>query len=426
MKNRVIFGIILLCMIIPAIKVRTYAGEPAREKTGWSWQETGGSRLKDQFAVIDGENYYFDSDGFLVTDRPVNIGEELYYFDENGRCAKNLWKYMETQENENASWYFFTSSGKAFRDGWISIDEKKYHFTDHKMDHGWYTEENDSGSEAVYYLGGENEGAAVSGWLAWKGADLPGGGEREVGWYYFLPGSCQMVSNRETEIDGFRYAFNGDGRMAAGFVSVNGKEKYYDPATGRQAEGWFYIGETEYDKAYREGWYYFDAGLALRAGKGTVKLAEYCGTAKIDGYHYGFDESGRMLTGVVFAENGKYYCFGKDGRLATGTIDISELETTGCTSSDLPSDTMLFGSRGSSPPALGAAVSGTEGEYVYRNGVRLRALHDTYEQVETETEGGKQTYIVDEDGKIKRTGIVVLKNGEKKKVVRHDGSYSLE
>ena len=115
---------------------------------GWKQDTTGhwyvredGSYPKDQFEKIDGTWYYFDENGYMLSDkwkkRPDNT---WYYFDKSGEMATD-WKKV------GGSWYYFNRDG-AMQTGWVKYYDKWYYLDatngDMKSDcfvkynDGWY------------------------------------------------------------------------------------------------------------------------------------------------------------------------------------------------------------------------------------------------------------------------------------------------
>jgi len=418
MKKRTIRAAVLALLILAALTGPAYAG-PEKENGRWYYRDGDGGRLSDTFVRIDGSLYYFGSDGALVTDCPVEADGGRFFCDESGRCLTGQWRKCRYPGETAEHWYYYLENGKAFVSGWLMTGGSRYHFTDRHMDTGWYAEETGNGKEAVYYLGTDDDGKAAVGWLAWKGDESENGQEHPSGWYYFLENG-RMVCDTELAVGDETYAFNGDGSMAVGFCRVTGssgntKEKYFDRRSGCRAEGWLYLNDEGNRK---EGWYYFAEGEVSVPEKCTKKLSDGFGTSLIDGSWYGFDGSGRMITGL-YAFGDRYYCFGSDGKMKTGVVNISQEET------DTPDGTMLFLSEGSAPPAYGASAEGIINGILYKSGCRVCAQEDLFEQIELETEKIRQSYVVSNTGSVIRSATVTLQNGRKMKIIKQEDGWKM-
>ena len=120
--------------------------------------------------ISSGSSWKFKVGGSYLTNCFQNIDGEIYYFDSNGLCAKG-WKTIGGKK-----YYFNNDCQMLLR--WKRIDGKKYYFdpVSGYMHTGWE-------------------------WVAEKGA-----------WYYLDPGTGVMVTGTRT-IDGKTYTFASDGTM---------------------------------------------------------------------------------------------------------------------------------------------------------------------------------------------------------------------
>ena len=120
--------------------------------------------------ISSGSSWKFKVGGSYLTNCFQNIDGEIYYFDSNGLCAKG-WKTIGGKK-----YYFNNDYQMLLR--WKRIDGKKYYFdpVSGYMHTGWE-------------------------WVAEKGA-----------WYYLDPGTGVMVTGTRT-IDGKTYTFASDGTM---------------------------------------------------------------------------------------------------------------------------------------------------------------------------------------------------------------------
>jgi len=82
MKNS-LYLLIVFFILAEAMSVNVYAGEWKREPRGWRWENDDGSSPVSSWQWLDGngdrvyEYYYFDQDGYMVTDAEVSDGSHL-------------------------------------------------------------------------------------------------------------------------------------------------------------------------------------------------------------------------------------------------------------------------------------------------------------------------------------------------------------
>lgn len=56
----------------------------------WWYRHGDGSYTKNDFEVINGQTYYFDQDGYMVTGW-ISLNGTYYFFDASGAMVKNRW-----------------------------------------------------------------------------------------------------------------------------------------------------------------------------------------------------------------------------------------------------------------------------------------------------------------------------------------------
>ena len=94
-------------------------GSWKKNNKGWWYRRYDGSYPKHQFEGIDGQVYYFDSNGYMVTGWQ-KIDGKWYYFSGSGAMQKDWQKIGST-------WYYFNGSG-VMQTGWQKIGSKWYYF----------------------------------------------------------------------------------------------------------------------------------------------------------------------------------------------------------------------------------------------------------------------------------------------------------
>ena len=94
----------------------------------YEWKETedghkicylNGEQLIDECLKIDGEYYYFDSDGYMVTNTWYHDGDLLRYFREDGTAIRNHSTSTICLEEIGEKWYAFDQNAVALT-GWTT------------------------------------------------------------------------------------------------------------------------------------------------------------------------------------------------------------------------------------------------------------------------------------------------------------------
>lgn len=219
--------------------------------------------------IIDGELYFFNEEGQLVTGF-VDVEDRKYYFTENGALKGQV--FIGDDE------YYFSPSSLSMLTGMYDINDSFcYYQEDGKRKNGWIT----SNSGERYYM---TETGAQTGLAEIDGKT-----------YYFGDEGVMRtgVQSVPSENEQMTCLFNADGTMVKGFY-ISGKEKwFYDESTGERVTGFKVIDGKEY---------YFEPST----GKAIT------GVRIIDGYYYCFDnETGQRKYGLQNI-GGKIYCFTSD------------------------------------------------------------------------------------------------------------------
>lgn len=195
-----------------------YIDKNGKYKTGWlkdnnKWyylSKQDYKMLSNRVEIIDGGNYYFNSDGSMSTHKGwkkvvYNYGFGTYttwiYLNGNGTC-KIGWFL------EDGKWYYFDEmidSGRKdifMQTGMIEIDKKLYYFnSDGSMStkKGWvkYVDKYESEYNTWYYLNGD--GTCKTGWVLDQGK-----------WYYWNSDG-DFYMDYTYKIDGKYYTFDNNG-----------------------------------------------------------------------------------------------------------------------------------------------------------------------------------------------------------------------
>ena len=268
---------------------------------------------------------------------------------------RNTWKEVENTDDdddfEDTIWYYFQSSGKAYKNAKKSINGQTYIFDNEgKMLFGWINdresggdyemadkdEDTDSWKEAVYYAGEANDGALViSNWKQIRVHDdqpalkVDGDDDDYDYWFYFGSNGKKYYADSDDEkgyaektIGGKKYAFTENGNMAYEWVDEASEAsdgvKYFSSAEdgARRTKAWFKVVPSEAidDEDYEGG--NDDAHWFYAINTGELARSE---VRSINGKKYLFDDNGELLAGLRWVE------FSADGKDVTGIgVDLTK------------------------------------------------------------------------------------------------------
>lgn len=397
--------------------------------TGWQYNDVNKTwaYLEYDEPVVDewhksGDHmFYLNEDGVMAVSTIVeNNNGTLSYVNEDGARVANTWVWAEIpSEDGEQHWVYIKANGQSEDNGWVTINGKKYHFTDNVMDYGFLDADgnmidedvDDAWIQATYYCGAETDGARHSGWVEVFSTDTDEYDDYDTIWIYF-GSNGKKVTNTIKTINGVKYQFDENGVMVQEWYVASSSNATPSNATyfgddGAQAKNEWVYTTAENDEDGEEHWYYFQSN-----GKMVTNDVK-----KINGKYYAFDEDGVMLTGFVAVdEKGKnpvaigaadeitaedlmyldsdYMYFEEDG----GSIEGQAY--TGKEKIELEDDvyTIMFSNRGVSKDTI------KQDGYLYINGVLQTADEDgeySYEAIEVE-DGAY--LIVNKNGKILTKG----------------------
>ncbi len=259
-------------------------------ETGWKQDSTGftyiredGTSPKAGWTVIDGNWYYFDANGYRLSNKWIGS----YFVKEDGTMATSEWV-------DNGKYYVNTEG--IYQTGWLRLDGK------------WY------------YLNGS--GAKQTGWISVGGI-----------WYYGVPGTGELL---EQEWLDNTYYFHVGGSMAKGWVTIDGNYyyfysngvhvtnawigSYYLKADGRMATSeWVDSGRYYVNAAgiYQTGWLRLNEKWYYLNGSGAKQTGWIC----VGGiWYYGEPENGALLE-QEWLDN--TYYFNAGGSMAKGWVKIN-------------------------------------------------------------------------------------------------------
>jgi len=322
-----------------------------KDTNGFKFYSTSGNQAKDTFIQDENGNwYYFDNQGYLVTGVREIDGKQLYFMkngvqlrdalqeDENGNQyyydktgAKVLNRYY-TSDGQN--WRYFDANGVMAR-GLVKIGDGQQYFDQNgyqvkgkvvrAKDGKLRYFDKDSGNAVInrfaqgdnpsdwYYFGAD--GVALTGlqkigqqtlYFGQDGKQVKGQvvtlADKSI--HYFDANSGEMAVNKFAEgAKNEWYYFGQDGKAVTGLKTIN-KQVLYFGQDGKQVKGQVV---TLADKSIR----YFDAN------SGEMAVNKFAEGAKNEWYY--FDQDGKAVTGLKTINNQVLY-FGQDGKQVKGQV----------------------------------------------------------------------------------------------------------
>lgn len=312
---------------------------------GMTYYSTSGYQAKSSFVLYNGNRYYFDENGHMVTGMR-EIDGQTYYFLPNGIELRDA-IYEDAEGNQ----YYFGKTGSRYEGGHYyafnttetvdgvakTVTNWRYFGKDGIMARGLVK----IGEDYQYY---DENGNQVKGQLV-KDKD---GNTR-----YFKGDSGAMVASEFALINGGWYYFNEDGVAVKGAQTINGQQLYFDE-NGVQAKGIFVTNEdgtrSYYDAKSGEKfvgdffttgdnhWYFADKNGNLATGSQVIRgqklyFAEDGLQAKgifvtdAEGNRHFYDpDSGDLATNKFIADGDNWYYFDENGQVVTGDQEINGQE----------------------------------------------------------------------------------------------------
>lgn len=337
-----------------------------KDDKGLTWYKDGVQVYFDTWATIDGNDYYFDADGYVVTGLYKTTSkdgshEATFIFDEetgkfmsdqngiyehgddtywtkDGEIVENAGLVRVEKEDGEINYYYFGEDSKAVKDGTYKVDNNNglklpcagYNFgPDGVIEHDPDTSKNgicNGDGSVFYYIDGVKVGVGL---IQVNGS-----------YYYARTSTGEIVRDRSywiTQTNGLSpaagvYEFDKDGKMILNGWINDGSNTYYY-VDGVRAKGLTKIGDDYYffnkssGKLYKDatlwvadneeygftgGMYYFDAD-----GKMVIPDMEH-GQKKIvsDGGDLYLTIDGKRMTDGLYELDGEYYYAQSSGKLA--------------------------------------------------------------------------------------------------------------
>lgn len=230
-----------------------------------------------------GNHYYVDDRGAMVIGSRI-IDDTYYYFDKNGYLVTDTTSGTPGWQFSNGYWYYFDKDGKPY-DGWVGS---------YFIEHGRMLTNSlvyDKNSENYYYVGPDGV-YVTNGWYYANSSRIvqySSIGQTEAFYDWIYTDANGVLSTDEWEyINGNWYYFDNFYMVTYGSMVINGTYYWFDsngiclnPDGTGAFRGWTYIGND---------WYYFNEDGSLLTG--TDK-------AVINGITYYFDYNGRLASNTL-------------------------------------------------------------------------------------------------------------------------------
>ena len=257
-----------------------------KDTNGFKFYSTSGNQAKDTFIQDENGNwYYFDNQGYLVTGAREIDGKQLYFM-KNGVQLRDA-----LQEDENGNQYYYDKTGAKVLNRYYTSDGQNWRYFDANgvMARGLVK----IGDGQQYF---DQNGYQVKG----KVVRAKDGKLR-----YFDKDSGNAVINRFAQGDNPSdwYYFGADGVALTGLQKIGQQTLYFDQ-DGKQVKGQVV---TLADKSIR----YFDAN------SGEMAVNKFAEGAKNEWYY--FDQDGKAVTGLQTINKQVLY-FGQDGKQVKGQV----------------------------------------------------------------------------------------------------------
>lgn len=437
-----------------------------QEGDDWYYLDSSGSYVTDSWKSSDGKYYYLGSDGTMAKNTLIEDGDYYYYVGSDGAMVTNAWRAVATDDEnyDGYAWYYFRETGKAYADtsSPVTISGNKYMFDENGQMLYGYVDENgemidvsdsaDNVYEAVWYFGGKDSGAMVTGWHEYE-QDLASADDTYEDyssiWFYFKSENGKKLTDTTKVINSYRYTFDTNGVMISGWAEASssttststssGTYRYSDLSSGAikknswiqaipsedMGDGsdyedgtyrWFYTNSsgcviTNQAKKINSKWYFFDEDGIMQSGLLVLDGSSISSCEKID---EDLDEDEVTAEDIYDLGDEDYegdlnlYYFGEETSGAMkkdGTVNIT-----------LEDDTYTFYFNSS-----GKAYNGIKSKKYYKYGILQKADSDIkYTLVEY---GKTGTYLlVSQSGSIVSSGYV--KDGDENYYAIHDGKVA--
>lgn len=465
-QTKLIAALSATALLALGASMTSFAASGWQEENGvWMWYDNNGDYVTDSWKKSGNQYFYLDENGEMATNMLVETDGSKYYVDANGARVLNQWVAVPNEDDWDAEvdtiYYYFGSTGKAYKDSKKTIGGKFYIFDEEgRALSGWQNYGTDNAD--LYYLGSENECWAYSGWQSLEPKDditrEDGSEYDDEEWFYFNPSNGKAHTSARKYINGHYYSFDDNSVMMDKWLvgtpaTSTPYTAYYNEDIGNQLSGWVYTyAQEDKDQEEDQYWFYLNSkginfnGQGEKAGANSnADKKNYNGAdnwdSKGDAFAakviksktYLFNEKGQMQTGVFRLTNvaregsstdlsGIYYFNKNDGsvkgQMMTGKQTVEEegdnyyyyFDKNGKAYTDSIADGTLYGTDGT-------RISADDG-----NSYKVITLGSTENLASTIKEKGKTTplnvtgaenpsnaqLIVNKSGKVKQSGTVTI------------------
>ena len=324
------------------------------DANGTKFYSTSGYQAKNSFIQDENGNwYYFDKRGYLVTGAHEIDGKHVYFL-KNGIQLRD-----SIREDENGNQYYYDQTGAQVLNRYYTTDGQNWRYFDAKGVMARGLVKIGDGQQFFDENGYQVKGKIVSA----KDGKLR----------YFDKDSGNAVINRFAQGDNPSdwYYFGADGVAVTGLQKIGQQTLYFDQ-DGKQVKGKIV---TLSDKSIR----YFDAN------SGEMAVGKFAEGAKNEWYY--FDKTGKAVTGLQKIGKQTLY-FDQDGKQVKGKVVT------------LADKSIRYFDADSGEMAVGKFAEGAKNEWYYfdQTGKAVTGLQKI----------GKQTLYFDQDGKQVKGKIVTL------------------
>ena len=304
--------------------------------TGMTYYSTSGYQAKSAFILYNGNRYYFDENGHMVTGMR-EIDGQTYYFLPNGIELRNA-----IYEDENGNQYYFGKSGNRYAGHYYAFETTSTVDGVTTKTTNWrYFDENGVMARGLVKIGNDYQyydenGNQIKGQLVT---------DKDGNTRYFKADSGAMVAGEFALVNGGWYYFDENGVAVKGAQTINGQQLYFDN-NGVQAKGIFVTNEdgtrSYYDAKSGEKfvgdffttgdnhWYYADENGNLATGSQVIRgqklffaedglQAKGIFTTDAEGNRHFYDpDSGDLAVNTFIADGDNWYYFDNNGMVVTG------------------------------------------------------------------------------------------------------------
>ena len=206
----------------------------------WWFRSADGSYPSSGIYSINGSNFAFDANGWMITGWYQKDGC-WYYFNGSGYMHKG-WILL------GRTWYYLNpANGKMLADGIHVIGGSSFAFHGSgAMVTGWYRASDGN----WYYF--NNSGNMHKGWILLGRT-----------WYYLDPANGKMLADGIHAISGSSFAFRSSGAMVTGWYLAPDGSWYYFNGSGHMHKGWILLGRTWYYLNPADGKMYADQVVSI-------------------------------------------------------------------------------------------------------------------------------------------------------------------